>query len=558
MTFLLDAAIKSSAVLLVALFAAWMLRRSSAAVRHFVLAAGLACAALSPALAVVMPGWSVELSKRAQMAAPVSPIATRTAPAGASVVSEAAVATAPAAAGSAVTPAFTGQQVLLVWAAGMVAAFLSLCAGLARLGWIARQASPTTHQRWLEVLTAVTASHGLARAPRLLQSSHPSLLVTWGVLRPTVLLPVSAPEWASDRMRVVLDHELAHIARRDWLTQIGAEILRCVYWFNPLMWAASRRLRQESEQACDDRVLDMGHGGPAYASHLLDLARALRSSDRLWIPAAAIARPSSLERRVAAMLTNDVNRHPVNLRTALAAVLLLAIVTLPIASYEAFAQPRFATVSGTVTDQVGGVLSDAIVALTNIETKAKFEVRTNRTGHYEITPLPAGRYELTAQTPGFSPLKEEVLLGVGESRQRNATLSVSHLQETITVSANDDPVRIREAGRPDTRKPCADPAVGGCIIPPVKVKDVAPLYPTALRERGISGVVLLDATVDTEGRVKDLTVTSAPHPELEELASAAVRAWEFTPTYLNGRPIEVHFNTTVRFGVETPKPSPRP
>lgn len=258
------------------------------------------------------------------------------------------------------------------------------------------------------------------------------------------------------------------------------------------------------------------------------------------------------------MLTSDVNRQPVSRRIALGAVLLLLLVTLPIASFDAFAQARFASVSGTVSDQEGGMLNTAIVALTNLDTTARYEVRTNRTGYYELAPLPAGRYELTAKSPAFAEFNEQVVLGVGESRQRNVTLSVSHLQETITVTASDDPVRIREVARPATRRSCADPTVGGCINPPVKVRDVAPLYPTALRERGIEGVVTLEATVDTEGRVKDLRVVSAPHPELEQLAADAVRAWEFTPTYLNGRPIDVHVNTVVRFGVATPTPSPRP
>jgi TonB family protein len=551
MTFLLDAAIKSSLVLLVALFAAWMLRRSSSAVRHFVLAAGLACAALSPALALVMPGWSVELPGPAQIAAPASFVETSTAPAGASAASEAPVATAPAATDSGTgTPVFTGQPVLLLWAAGVVAAFLSLCAGLARLGWIVRHASPTTHQRWLDVLTDVAARHGLARAPRLLQSRHPSLLVTWGVFRPTVLLPVSAPEWTSDRMRIVLDHELAHIARRDWLTQIGAEILRCVYWFNPLMWAACRRLRQESEQACDDRVLNMGHAGPAYASHLLDLARAFRSSDHAWIPAAAIARPSSLERRVAAMLTNDVRRHPVNLRTALAAVLLLAVVTLPIASYEAFAQARYATVSGTVTDESGAILVDAILVLLNNQTKAKYEVRSNDTGFYEFVGLTAGEYQFEAQRRGFEALKETVFLGVGETQQRNVTLDVGMVQETIRVGRGTPP-RPQSVAPPAVRRtprPCSNPSAGGCIGPPMKLKDVPPVYPPALENTGIEGEVEIEGIIGTDGRMKNMRVISSPHPDFERSALDAVGAWEFTATTLNGRSIETRIIVRVGFG----------
>src|SRR4030095_3846123 len=77
-----------------------------------------------------------------------------------------------------------------------------------------------------------------------------------------------------DRIRVVLAHELAHVARGDWLVQISAEVVRCVYWFNPLLWMACTRLRYESEHACDNAVMNVGVESGSYATHLLELARA--------------------------------------------------------------------------------------------------------------------------------------------------------------------------------------------------------------------------------------------------------------------------------------------
>ena len=68
--------------------------------------------------------------------------------------------------------------------------------------------------------------------------------------------------WTLDRVHVVLSHELAHIRRHDWLVQIGAETVRAVLWFNPLVWMVCARLRRESEQACDDEVLGTGVGAP--------------------------------------------------------------------------------------------------------------------------------------------------------------------------------------------------------------------------------------------------------------------------------------------------------
>ena len=190
----------------------------------------------------------------------------------------------------------------------------------------------------------------------LLQSDHPSLLVTWGSTRPKVILPATASSWAEDRARIGPCHELAHIQRGDWVVQMAAEILRSVFWFNPLVWAASVRLRQESEYACDDAVLDGAVDGADYAGHLLDLARTLYAERRMGLAALAMARPSSLEGRIRAMLNANVNRKPLTRSFRLLTVISLLSLTLPMAGLGA--QSTFVTVSGSVLDGTDRVLQN--------------------------------------------------------------------------------------------------------------------------------------------------------------------------------------------------------
>ncbi len=118
---------------------------------------------------------------------------------------------------------------------------------------------------------------------------------------------------------------------------MAAELLRAVYWFNPLVWIACRQLRRESEQACDDVVLGVGVEGTEYASTLLDLARAFRQHRRSFFPAPAMARPSSLETRVSAMLNRNLNRTPLTRSTCIAIVIALLVVALPLAGLVASA-----------------------------------------------------------------------------------------------------------------------------------------------------------------------------------------------------------------------------
>ena len=132
--------------------------------------------------------------------------------------------------------------------------------------------------------------------------------LTWGWIRPVVLLPGDAEGWPTERRRVVLLHELAHVKRLDCLTQQLAQLSCAVYWFNPLFWWASMRMMVERETACDDLVLLSGVRPSEYAGHLLAVARERRTDRGVKTVAVAMARQANLERRLRTIL--DVEATP--------------------------------------------------------------------------------------------------------------------------------------------------------------------------------------------------------------------------------------------------------
>ena len=548
---------KMSLIVLGSIAGSFFLRRHSAALRHWVLAAGIVCAAAMPILTGAVPAWPLPFAAPTAFTAyedpfrdarsPIEPQRTDTAAGGSTPTSTARE-----------TASWGGAPLGVLrslWLAGTVVGLMILLTGVLRLAWLAAHARRITEGPWYDLAEDISRSYGLHRKVMLLQSTHPSLLVTWGLMRPKVILPSAADAWTEERARVVLSHELAHIRRGDWVVQLSAELLRAFYWFNPLLWVACRRLRLESEHACDDEVMRHGVDGTDYATHLIDLARALNQRRQIWLPAPAMARPSSLERRVRAMLNNDLDRGPLSQRTRAAIVVFLLLVTAVVAA----AQSGFVSLAGQVADEQGRGVHGVAVVLVNEAREARYEVKTNAGGQFEFVGLPAGEYGLEATGNGFQASRDMVTVS-GQNLRRNYTLKIGKLQETINV-IDDGREHVQSTIREVLPKPgaaCVPTSAGGRIVPPKKIRDYAPVFPSNLRGTGVSAKVVMEGRIALDGYITDIRLVGDAHPDLASAAVAAVREWKFTQTLLNCEPVEVLMGITVNFRSIPPPPPPPP
>lgn len=530
MTVLADLLIRSSIVLAAGLLIAAWLRHRSAALRHAVLVAAVFAAAGVVPLSLLVPAWEIPLP--AVSPAPASAARTETT---ARVLSVAVPEerTAP--------PSRSTSPLALIWFAGFLAMSATLLGGIVRLRRVAARARPVRDTQWTGIAADVAAGYGLSREIVVLQTDSANLLATWGFRRPRVLLPSHACKWSLDRLNVVLAHEFAHIRRHDWLVQITVEVLRTILWFNPLMWIACTRLRRESEQACDDVVLGRGVPAGDYAAHLLELARMCRRPQFPWASAMPMAHPSMLERRIAAMLNPKLNRQAVSRRGLIAIAALLLAVALPAATLRAIQAPD--TLSGSIYDVSGAVLPGVALTLEDAN-EFKWSATTNASGQFQFPRIPAGRYTLAAELPGFKALRQEFELKNAPDWDRAITLQVGTVTESIFVQAT----RIPPPPPPTRALAPAPIRVGGNIRVPRKLEDVRPVYPDAMRAAGREGVVPIEAVIGVDGTVTSVRVTTAQiHPDFAIAAVDAVRRWRFSPTLLNGKPVEVVMTVTVDF-----------
>ncbi|MGH3185183.1 MAG: M56 family metallopeptidase, partial [Streptosporangiaceae bacterium] len=315
-----------------------------------------------------------------------------------------------------------------LWAIGFAAVLGRALVGLARVAWIARGArrlDTTELVRWAR-------ETGVRRRVALLENERPSLPLTFGILRPVILIPAEARAWEQERRRMVLLHELVHVKRLDWLTQLLAQLACALYWFHPLAWMAAARLREERERACDDCVLRLGTNGAVYAGHLLELARSLQPAAP-WPMEVGMAQPSGLEKRVAALLDPRRDRRPANRRTA-AAVMVAALVAAGLlAPGLAPAQDSGITLFGVVSDPSHARVPGAVVIATNADEHGKKEIAvTDPVGAYKFQGIAAGRYTLDVRTAGFKIFeKPGIALEPGASVEEDVTLDVGAVSETV-------------------------------------------------------------------------------------------------------------------------------
>jgi beta-lactamase regulating signal transducer with metallopeptidase domain len=277
----------SSVILAVALAAARWIRPLTARTRHAILIAGMAAMALpAPVLAHFL--------ERTEMTMVIN--------AGAALLP-------PVLAPGAVKP--VAPQVPWQWIA---IAYFAIAVLLLLRWWL------TTHRLVATAMRAATpppprAARALDAARRRLQMTHSVDLIASPtceapavvrVFRPMIILPADGCDSLEDEeLESLLCHECAHVARRDNLIGVCEAVVCSLFWFNPLVWLAHRRIAAAREAACDERVADAALPAETYVGALAKICRTLLAPR---IPAVSCMASAHLKERIQHLMRYDTLR----------------------------------------------------------------------------------------------------------------------------------------------------------------------------------------------------------------------------------------------------------
>jgi len=230
----------------------------------------------------------------------------------------------------------------VLWALGAAAVLLRLAVGTMLVARLARRGQRIDDGGWLSLAQRLANTLRIERPLILMRGDRLGVPVTWGVVYPVVLLPDDADEWPEERRRYVLVHEMAHVKRLDALTQLVGQLALALFWFDPLVWIAVRRMQLEREHACDDYVLRHGTQPSRYAADLLEMVQSLGTpAHRAAQPAfaaLAMARRSEFEGRMLSILDPVLDRHPLHRGRTLMSALATLLIIVPLAALQPYRQ----------------------------------------------------------------------------------------------------------------------------------------------------------------------------------------------------------------------------
>src|SRR5690349_13845484 len=335
--------IKATLILVAALGITLAMQRASAGARHLVWLVTLVALVMMPALTAWAP---LRLEILPATPAPSTVVAPKATPIILDAPSRTIVLNAPASAptGRVVTPApvaasapshsvISALRSASLWSIALGAWAIIAAAILLSLTWsslvvrrLVRRSRALDDQSWMTPLYEVSDRMGLAEPPRLLLSDDAKMPFACGLTTPTIVLPAECESWSHERRLAVLLHELAHVRRRDLAGHTLGRLVCAVYWFHPLVWTAARKLRDESERACDDLALACGTRATDYAEHLLDIVTSVRRETTPMV-ALAMARRKEFEGRMLAILDPELRHSTPSRRQSAALIGALAMIS---------------------------------------------------------------------------------------------------------------------------------------------------------------------------------------------------------------------------------------
>lgn len=394
---------------------------------------------------------------------------------------------------------------------------------------------PVRNGREWELLQRAQTSLGLSGKVTLVITPlkiEPAVFRVW---RPVVVLPESiAHELDDDELQTIMLHELVHIQRRDNLTanlQLG---LCALMWFHPLVWLIGRKLFDERELACDERVIELCEAPETYASSILKVVRFCFGWKVAGVSGAASG--NNLRRRIENIMLTSKTKRTAGLASRLLAGSLVGIAVFILIGAGVYSRAQQADGSAKVivseplpTTVAGDGIesSKAPLVASSTDEKSK-QTKSAPPAVPAVPPSPS----LPSQPA--KPATPAALLAAAP------TAPASPVSPSLRPAPVAPPAPATPAKPADKQKNKGKVEKGGLIEAP------PPVYPEEAKKEKIEGRVTVAIVIGEDGNVVSAKAKSGPEA-LHGAAEVAASKARFRPTTVNGEPAKVSGTMSYNF-----------
>lgn len=338
--------------------------------------------------------------------------------------------------------------IVAVWLLGFVFFILRLASGLWYVEQLRKREIFPVDAIWHQKMTSYCRQFGISRAVGLFESALVHTPTALGWLKPVVLLPVGLVNRLSPaETEAILAHELAHIARRDWIFNLLQAFIEALFYYHPSVWWMSQLIRNERENACDDDALAATGNRLAYAKALVQVQEMAKPAP---LPALALGMSGSrrhlLLERIRRILNQPQQKSQIMEKFIATAILLVLLTFIGIRANQS---PSLSAAFAQISDMPKAILG--------IQTEAD---------QFETDTIP-------------KPARKQKIIREDDNQRVEAEFQDGELTR-LNIDGKEVPeseFAQHEKLTSDLRREMRPPAPPPPPMPPAKVWDVPPMPP---------------------------------------------------------------------------------
>ncbi|MGD8780437.1 MAG: M56 family metallopeptidase [Ignavibacteria bacterium] len=218
----------------------------------------------------------------------------------------------------------------VLWLLGVMVGIALLTFNFLKIKLLLKNGKCINNIKWDECLYKKCKQLKINKRIKLIIHPAVSVPAVFGFRKPVLFVPEKSVDWSYNKINIVILHELAHLKRFDFISNILVQLTCIIYWMNPLVWFAARKFYLEQEQCCDDIVISKGIEHCDYAELLLEVAGAISRKISLRNFALSMARKSGLKLRIKHILSTTIPRSLCRSRFITISSILLLVIIVPL------------------------------------------------------------------------------------------------------------------------------------------------------------------------------------------------------------------------------------